>query len=69
MLEKIIQRFFGKKNFHIDESVPVVYVFEISFKYMVSLLRGSWHKLFLGQSGHHLFIEKGVKLINQKKYF
>lgn len=69
MLEKIIQKFFGKKGFHLDKAVPFSYVVKLSFKYLLSLLRGNWHKLFLGQCGHHVFIERGVSLIDRRKIF
>lgn len=69
MLEKIIQTFFGKKDFHLDQSIPKSYLFGLSFKYIFSLLRGNWNKLFLGKSGHRIFIERKVKLINRKNIF
>lgn len=69
MIEKVIQKFFGKKNFHLDQSIPKSYLIRLSFKYTFSLLRGNWNKLFFGKKGHRVFIEGKVKLISRKKMF
>ncbi|MDC4185953.1 acyltransferase [Loigolactobacillus coryniformis] len=69
MIEKVIQKFFGKKNFHLDQSIPKSYLIGLSFKYTFSLLRGNWNKLFFGKNGHRVFIEGKVKLISRKKMF
>lgn len=69
MLEKIIRKLFGKKDFHLDKSIPKSYLVRLSFKYILSLLRGNWNRLFLGKSGYRIYIESRVRLIARKQIF
>lgn len=67
MLQNIIRNLFGKKDFNLDDSVPFSYLLRLCFVYLFALLRGTCSKLFFEASGHHIFIEKKVELINKKK--